>query len=400
MSDSNVLQGIYFQDQEMKDMFAAYPEFVCIDATYKLLELRFPVYILLVEDGNGQSEIAAVFLLHEETEECVSHMMNVFKKGNSKWEAIRVLMGDKDLTQRDVLARAFPSATLLICLFHTFRSFRREVTAEKMGITSGQRNMSLEFLQKLAYSTSAEKYQELYSQFCDSVPTTVLNYFNVNWHPIREQWTMGMKYNSGNFLNNTNNRLESLNAKLKSVVSRYSSLEEFVEKFFLIVRVLRSERDYKSALVSQKVPIAYHSTKETAVTKYIEHLTPYAYDFVMKQLELKDRVKLGVTSSDDNEYHQVNSSEGLLHVSTTSCTCLSWKSMKLPCKHILALRDKLDVDLFAEELCDIRWSVKYFEESHRIFQSGSATTDDDTQVVTVSEVPVSKKRPMSQVWLH
>ena len=68
ISDSNVLQGIYFQDQEMKDMFAAYPEFVCIDATYKLIELRFPVYILLVEDGNGQSEIAAVFLLHE-TEE-------------------------------------------------------------------------------------------------------------------------------------------------------------------------------------------------------------------------------------------------------------------------------------------------------------------------------------------
>ena len=61
--------------------------------------------------------------------------MDVFKKGNSKWEAIRVLMGDKDLTQRDVLARAFPSATLLICLFHTFRSFHREVTAEKMGIT-------------------------------------------------------------------------------------------------------------------------------------------------------------------------------------------------------------------------------------------------------------------------
>ena len=60
--------GIYFQDEEMKKMFSSYPELVCIDATYKLLELRFPVYIMLVEDGNRQSEVVAVFLLMEETE--------------------------------------------------------------------------------------------------------------------------------------------------------------------------------------------------------------------------------------------------------------------------------------------------------------------------------------------
>lgn len=43
---------------------------------------------------------------------------------------------------------------------------------------------------------------------------------------------MGMKYATGNFLNGTNNRLESINAKLKSVISRYSSLEQFVDNFF------------------------------------------------------------------------------------------------------------------------------------------------------------------------
>jgi zinc finger SWIM domain-containing protein 3 len=216
----------------MKDVFAAYPELICIDATYKLLELRFPVYILLVEDGNGQSEIAAVFLMLEETEESMSKMINIFKNNNPNWMSIRVLMGDKDLTQRDVLAQAFPSANLLICLFHTFRSFRREITAERMGITSGQRVMCLEILQQLAYSTSEIKYQEIYSRFCDIAPPTVCEYFNNNWHPIRQQWVMGMIYTTGNFLNRTNNRLESLNAKLKSVISRYSSLEQFVDNFF------------------------------------------------------------------------------------------------------------------------------------------------------------------------
>ena len=75
-------------------------------------------------------------------------------------------------------------------------------------------------------------------QFQNCAPVIVLKYFDDQWHPIRKLWTMGMQYSTGNFLNNTNNRLESLNAKLKSVISRYSSLETFVDKFFLILRVL------------------------------------------------------------------------------------------------------------------------------------------------------------------
>lgn len=77
----------------------------------------------------------------EETEESMSKMITVFKNNNPNWMSVHVLMGDKDLTQRGVLAQEFPSANLLICLFHTFRSFRREITTERMGITSGQRVM-------------------------------------------------------------------------------------------------------------------------------------------------------------------------------------------------------------------------------------------------------------------
>jgi hypothetical protein len=45
VDDSNMLQGIFFQDPAMKQVFASYPELMFIDATYKLLELRFPLYI-------------------------------------------------------------------------------------------------------------------------------------------------------------------------------------------------------------------------------------------------------------------------------------------------------------------------------------------------------------------
>lgn len=141
VNEENVLKGIFFQDQQMKQVFSAYPELLCIDATYKLLELRFPLYIMLVEDGNGLSEVAAAFLLIEETGESLLKVLDIFKKHNSSWESVRVLMTDKDITERDVLANSFPNACLLICLFHTFRTFRREISVDKMGITAGQRNL-------------------------------------------------------------------------------------------------------------------------------------------------------------------------------------------------------------------------------------------------------------------
>ena len=88
----------------MKDIFSSYPEILFIDATYKLLEIRFPVYLLLIEDGNGQSEIVAVFLLLEENETSIKSMITFFKKYNSMWPSVRVVMSDKDITERDVIA--------------------------------------------------------------------------------------------------------------------------------------------------------------------------------------------------------------------------------------------------------------------------------------------------------
>ena len=109
-----------------------------------------------------------------------------------------------------------------------------------------------------------------------------------------------MKYSTGNFLNGTNNRLESLNAKLKSVISRYSSLEEFVDKFFLVLRVLCSECDHAASLTAQKVPVAFHSTTDPSSISYMQHLTPYAYKFIAKQMALKTKVQLVNDSSEQS----------------------------------------------------------------------------------------------------
>ena len=52
------LLGIFYQDSDMKNTFSSFPEILFVDATYK-------VNVLLIEDGNGLSEIIAIWMKAE-----------------------------------------------------------------------------------------------------------------------------------------------------------------------------------------------------------------------------------------------------------------------------------------------------------------------------------------------
>ena len=53
----------------------------------------------------------------------------------------------------------FPNAKLLICLYHALRSFTREVTCEKMSISSAECNRLLNIRQSIAYANSEEAHK-------------------------------------------------------------------------------------------------------------------------------------------------------------------------------------------------------------------------------------------------
>ena len=159
--DKNLIV-IVFQEGIMKSTFAAFPEVILIDATYKLTELRMPVYLMMVVDGNGQSEIVCAFVTVLETEESMTKMVEVFKSQNPAWVSSRVLISDKDCNERAVFTKEFPGICLRFCLFHVLRSFRREITCDKMGIQAGERDHALEILSKLAYARSESDYNQHY----------------------------------------------------------------------------------------------------------------------------------------------------------------------------------------------------------------------------------------------
>jgi len=388
VDDNKQFRGLFVQDKQMKYAFEAYPELICIDATYKLLKIGLPVYLMLCEDSNGQSEIVALCMIASEDATSIKWMLDTFKTCNKKWTDVRAVMADKDIKERDVIKELFPDSFVLICLFHTLRTFAREVKCDKMGITAAQRTLSLEIIQKLAYAASESEYQKLYDSFQSSCPKAVIEYYNKNWHPIKDEWVLNYKATCGSFLNMTNNRLECINGKLKQVISRNSSLYEFFEKFFVILQTLRTERDHKAALTFQKTKV-FSYQKDSAEMQYSELLTSYASCFVVKQLGLVTKVK-DIRREDDS--YIVNTNDGDKVVTQGSCECIFYQSMRLPCRHMFSLRKKLGVSLFDATICDKRWTVDYYQRTHRIFSDSIHQPSS----VTIAEIAIKPQRRLSQ----
>ncbi|KAK3105874.1 hypothetical protein FSP39_007585 [Pinctada imbricata] len=184
----DIVRGIYFQDGIMRHIFEKYPELLFIDATYKLNNLRLPLFVLMAVDGDGASEIICFWIVSDESASTLQSMLKIFKNFNPKWDEINCIMADKDMTERQTLKTEIPNASLRICFFHVLRSFKREVTCEKLKISLDQRFQALEILQKLAYARSPEAYDQLYEELRESNMPSVLQYFNTNWHCIKVEW--------------------------------------------------------------------------------------------------------------------------------------------------------------------------------------------------------------------
>ena len=61
----------------MKSVFDLYLEVILVDATYKLNNLRIPLYLTMCIDVNGQGEIVLMFLTIMETEEAITKCPNL-----------------------------------------------------------------------------------------------------------------------------------------------------------------------------------------------------------------------------------------------------------------------------------------------------------------------------------
>lgn len=109
-------------------------------------------------------------------------------------------------------------------------------------------------------------------------------------------------------------------------------------------------------MVKRKVNV-----KDPLEIEYASILTPYALNFVSKQLALRQKVRILQESLTDC---LVSTSEGILKVFTEKCQCKFWNTTRLPCRHIFAVRAKKDLPLVIPHIIAERWTLDYMKEAY------------------------------------
>ena len=77
-------------------------------------------------------------------------------------------------------------------------------------------------------------------------------------------------------MNRTNNRVESINQKLKSVITRYSGMTEFFLDLMKCLMSLKIERDHRALDITLKRSVIGYEADST-LGQYMTLLTPLAF---------------------------------------------------------------------------------------------------------------------------
>ncbi|PAA92061.1 hypothetical protein BOX15_Mlig017792g2, partial [Macrostomum lignano] len=365
--EQQIVEAISFQNGSMKSMFNQFPEVLFIDATYKLNNLRMPVFLVVIEDGNGESEIVAVWIVKCETKSTLEALVKSFKDGNPSRVRTRVVVTDKDCVERDVFQSEM-NVTLEICLFHVVKTFQKETRNEN------NKEAVLSLLKLLMHAVSEESYTEIYNRFANIASSRLLEYYRKNWHEIRSEWVVGLK--CGAFNNNTNNRVESLNQKLKAVVPLNAKFLDFLDHLLSALASLCAERDYRATIMLSKSAVRPFS-EDSVEGRYSRLLTPFVTDKVLHELQSQTDVSTLSAST-----------------SATDCTCRFFRHFNLPCRHIFNFRSACNLPLFDPGLCCERWTVSYYMQSHRALRASG----DGNESLISSITPITSRRsaPLSE----
>ena len=143
------------------------------------------------------------------------------------------------------------------------------------------------------------------------------------------------------------------------------------------------------------------ATYSNAEKSFFDLLTPYAFDYVKKQLSLKAKVVceeetdtgLTVLSHEgmlidifEQMHIPVFACIGILNVTRDTCSCKFSTTMLLPCHHVLAVRESVPgFSLYSEDGIADRWKNSYMQQVFNSKCSSSVIMADESYQVKFNQ---------------
>ena len=134
-------------------LLESHGEVLMLDATYKVNNIRLPLFTLAVVDKNGHGQPVAHALLAREDEAHIQLFLRDVLAWNNRVENA-VFCTDKDLAEINAVISVCPSAHLLLCRFHIMKAFTEELN--KHPCSDGDAVLDVSMMHSYVYGCAYE----------------------------------------------------------------------------------------------------------------------------------------------------------------------------------------------------------------------------------------------------
>ena len=326
VDDSKNVDLVYIQTGEMREQHNKYPEILFVDTTYNVNIEAYPLLTMMVEDGDGRGKPVAYCIQRSEAKVNLEKILDYFCRTNDTSKT-KIVMVDKDLTEISVLKSKLPSATILLCKFHVMKYFKKKIS--DLNCLKDEKHELAMLVQKLINSQNEEDYNKYHSeltQFNDEFIT----YFDKNWHPCKEQWVMYFRSSLRTHGNNTNNKLECHNQKLKKYLNSNMRLPVAVEHLSNFIGDTYAKSSF-NRYENLKNRIDNRNNDEDLI-RYSLLCNSKSFQMVNDEYRQGIKSDFSITETDDAYTVKLGSSEYTVSKDVNECSCLCFSNFGLKVK--------------------------------------------------------------------
>uniref|UniRef100_A0A8C8S232 Zinc finger SWIM-type containing 3 n=1 Tax=Pelusios castaneus TaxID=367368 RepID=A0A8C8S232_9SAUR len=389
------LDRLNFQTSKMRSLFVKFPESLLLHRVQS--ERGHVLYAFLVESKERVGKMVHFAVLKEDTIENVSTMLTVFKEFNPEWQKVKVVFVDMSFLHKATLQELFPSAQVLLSVYHTVRFLEKKVKETEASV-SFKHNLKLA-LREVIFATSNANLDILSQLVKRLVDKEFYDYLQANWFSCEMLWYMHAKkglHSCSTYIDSLDlitHKISSLFSKqlsletsilhfveyadcfntkgLENLNQGFSSIEEENESNLVEKPRMRTRASMKRTPGAASQPrIKYpespkqlakqkpSKTPGTMLAAIRESCTDLGYQLCLNEWEVVQKSTQLINVMKDNIVVQLLEDTHQVSKDCKSCSCYFQCRYQLPCRHILSVLHANKKAVEEAMVCK-RWQKKY-----------------------------------------
>ena len=155
--------------------------------TFQINVENYCLYAMVVQDRRGKGRPVALGFLATEKAENIKAFFNAFKRAHTQCNLATYFFVDKDYNEITQIQKAFPKATVLLCVWHVLAFVRKHMTRH---FGAGRAPTSRHFYEAVYHSYSEADFENNWAKMMDHVPKSQRDYMVDNWYECRRRWSL------------------------------------------------------------------------------------------------------------------------------------------------------------------------------------------------------------------